>query len=146
MTNIHATAVAFGNRGVLIRGLPGSGKSELALRLIDSQGFGRGVKLLRAKLVADDQVLLAREGSGIVMRAPKSISGKIEIRGVGIIELPHKSKTKLHLVIDLKPQAEIERMPEAEDLLTEILGLNFVRFSIDPKASSAASIIRCLLR
>ena len=145
MTNIHATAIAFGNRGVLIRGVPGSGKSELALRLIDSQGFGRGAKPLRAKLVADDQVLLVREGSGIVMRAPNSISGKLEIRGVGIIELPHKSKTKLVLVIDLKPQTEIERMPEADDLLTEILGLNITRYSIDPNASSALSIIRCLL-
>ena len=145
MTNIHGSAIAFGNRGVLIRGLPGSGKSELALRLIDSQGFGRGAKPLRAKLVADDQVLLVREGSGIVMRAPNSISGKLEIRGVGIIELPHKSKTKLVLVIDLKPQTEIERMPEADDLLTEILGLNIRRYSIDPNASSALSIIRCLL-
>ena len=145
MTNIHGSAIAFGNRGVLIRGLPGSGKSELALRLIDSQGFGRGAKPLRAKLVADDQVLLVREGSGIVMRAPNSISGKLEIRGVGIIELPHKSKTKLVLVIDLKPQTEIERMPEADDLLTEILGLNITRYSIDPNASSALSIIRCLL-
>ena len=145
MTNVHGSAIAFGNRGVLIRGVPGSGKSELALRLIDSQGFGRGAKPLRAKLVADDQVLLVREGSGIVMHAPNSISGKMEIRGVGIIELPHKPKTKLVLVVDLKPQAEIERMPEADDLLTEILGLNIRRFSIDPNGSSALSIIRCLL-
>ena len=70
MTNVHATAIAFGNRGVLIRGAPGSGKSELALRMIDNLGFGRGTKPLRAKLIADDQVLLAREGSEIVMRAP----------------------------------------------------------------------------
>lgn len=145
MTNVHATAIAFGNRGVLIRGAPGSGKSELALRMIDNLGFGRGTKPLRAKLIADDQVLLAREGSEIVMRAPKTISGKMEIRGIGIIALPTKSKAKLVLVIDLKPQAEIERMPHRADCLTDILGLNIALYSIDPTASSAPSIIRSLL-
>lgn len=145
MTNVHATAIAFGNRGVLIRGAPGSGKSELALRMIDNLGFGRGTKPLRAKLIADDQVLLAREGSEIVMRAPKTISGKMEIRGIGIIALPTKSKAKLVLVIDLKPQAEIERMPHQADCLTDILGLNIALYSIDPTASSAPSIIRSLL-
>ena len=69
----------------------------------------------------------------------------MEIRGIGIIALPTKSKAKLVLVIDLKPQAEIERMPHQADCLTDILGLNIALYSIDPTASSAPSIIRSLL-
>lgn len=145
MINIHASAVAFGNKGVLIRGAVGSGKSELALRLIDTAGFGRGAKPLRAILVADDQVLLVREGSAIIMRTPETISGKMEIRGIGIIDLQHKPKAKLVLVIDLKRQAEIERMPEAADQFTEILGLNIACYSVDPATPFAPSIIRSLL-
>ena len=145
MTSIHASAVAFGNKGVLIRGSSGSGKSDLVLRLIDGEGFGIGKKALRAKLVADDQVLLVRDNNRIIMSAPRTIAGKLEIRGIGIVDLRHKSKTKLVLVIDLKPQADIERMPELSDTVTEILGLKIRRIFIDPLANSAPAKIRALL-
>ncbi len=147
MTNItiHASCVAFGNRAVLIRGKPGSGKSDLVLQLIDGQGYGLGARLLRAKLVADDQVILLRENDAVFAAPPKILAGKLEIRGRGIVTIPQELKAKLFCIVDLKPQSEIIRMPEAQDMLTDILGLSFPRYSIDPVASSAAAQIRSML-
>ena len=69
---LHATAVAIGGVAVLIEGPSGSGKSDLALRLID-----RG-----AVLISDDQTLLIRAGSRLLARPPQTIAGKLEVRGV----------------------------------------------------------------
>lgn len=107
--NIHATCVrlskagaAFGapvSAGVLILGPSGSGKSDLALRLIE-----RG-----AILVADDRTELFVERSRLHARAPKRIAGYIEVRGLGIIELPHAAKARISLVVRLA--RVIVRMP-----------------------------------
>ncbi len=97
---IHASCVAIGGRGVLIGGRSGSGKSDLALRLID-----RG-----AVLVSDDYTQLDREGGVLIGSPPKTIAGKIEIHGVGIVELPFQSGVPIALlaVVDELPT----RLPE----------------------------------
>ena len=118
---------------------------DLVLQLIDGQGYGLGVKLLRAKLVADDQVVLQREKDTVFAGPPKILAGKLEIRGLGIVTIPYKPKAKLCCVVDLKPRGEIARMPEPADMLTEILGLVFPLYYVDPTASSAAAQIRSLL-
>src|SRR3546814_14236208 len=74
MQTVHATTVALDGTGVLLRGPAGSGKSDLALRLID-QG---------ARLVADDRTALALEGGRIIARAPETIAGRTEVRGLEI--------------------------------------------------------------
>jgi HPr kinase/phosphorylase len=142
---VHASCVAFGNSAIVIRGRPGSGKSDLVLQLIDGQGYGLGNKLLRAKLVTDDQVILQRLDDDIIASAPDILNGKLEIRGRGIRSVPHKAKGKLIGVVDLKPRAEIERMPEPKDMRTEILKLSFPLCWIDPTAPSAAARIRSFL-
>ena len=142
---VHASCVAFGNKAILMRGKPASGKSDLVLQLIDSQGHGLGERLLRAKLVADDQVVLSRVGDVVFASPPEILKGKLEMRGRGIITISHKSKAKLELVIDLLPRAEIARMPENDAMITEILGVQFPRYEIDPTAPSAAARIRSLL-
>lgn len=142
---VHASCVAFGNKAVLIRGKPGSGKSDLVLQLIDAQGYGLGAKLLRAKLVADDQVVLLREKDLVFAIPPQILSGKLEIRGRGIIMTSHRKKSKLCLVIDLKAHVEITRMPEPSDMVTDILGLPFPLYCVDPTAPSAAARIRSFL-
>jgi HPr kinase/phosphorylase len=142
---VHASCVAFGNKAVLIRGKPGSGKSDLVLQLIDSQGYGLRKKLLQAKLVADDQVILLREKDFVFASPPKNLSGKLEIRGRGIVTVSHRKKAKLCLVIDLKAKAEITRMPEPSDLITDILGVQFPLYCVDPSAPSAAARIRSYL-
>ena len=80
MSLIHGTCVAIGSCGVLLRGAPGSGKSDLALRLL-------GQAHLDAWLVADDQVQLSRRGNELWAQAPASIASLIEVRGLGIIRL-----------------------------------------------------------
>ena len=142
---IHASCVAFGNKAVLIRGKPGSGKSDLVLQLIDSQGFGSGERLVRAKLVADDQVVLLKVDDLVFASPPQILSGKLEVRGRGIITIAHKPKAKLALVIDLMPRVEIARMPEREAMKTDILGVQFPRYDVDATAPSAAARIRSLL-
>ena len=142
---VHASCVAFGSKAVLIRGIPGSGKSDIVLQLIDGQGYGLGTKLLRAKLVADDQVVLQRIKDDIVVTTPDTIKGKVEIRGRGIVSVPHKVKAKLIGIVDLRPQVEIERMPEPHDMQVDILELSFPLCYIDPTAPSAAARIRSFL-
>lgn len=104
MTLIHATAVAdpASGRAVLLRGPPGSGKSDLALRLID-RGWC---------LVADDQVAIELRAGRLVARPPDAIAGRMEVRGLGIVALPHMDEATVVLVIDLVAPEAIERLPE----------------------------------
>ena len=89
--NIHASCVAIGNQGVLLLGKSGAGKSDLALRLIDDG----------ARLVADDRTVLYAAGGALHARPPASIQGLIEIRGIGIIQLPVRASVKIALVVRL---------------------------------------------
>ncbi|MDE2165022.1 MAG: HPr kinase/phosphatase C-terminal domain-containing protein [Alphaproteobacteria bacterium] len=102
MQLVHGTAVRWGQAGLLLRGPSGSGKSDLALRLIESG----------ARLIADDQVALACEHGEIWLQAPPAIAGMIEVRGLGILRLPRAPRTPLHLVCDLVRREQVERLPE----------------------------------
>ena len=99
-TLVHATCVALQGRGVLIIGVSGSGKSGLALALM----------ALGAKLVADDQVVLARSETQIQARAPTSIRGLIEARGIGLLYADVEQDVPLHLVVNLD-ETETVRLP-----------------------------------
>src|ERR1700753_229338 len=100
--NIHATCVVYRRIGILLSGKSGSGKSDLALRLI-AQG---------AKLVADDRTDLAVKNGALIATAPKTIAGLLEIRGVGIVETPHAAGARIALVVDLS--GKVERLPERQ--------------------------------
>lgn len=148
--NIHATTVAMkspdgADHGILIRGKPGSGKSELALRLIDAAGFGGGDTALRAMLVADDQTLLMRGGNVLIASAPAVLAGLIELRGQGIVRLPHLASVRLSLVADLRDAHEIERLPDERLLATEIAGVTLPRIVLDRAQPAAPAIIRMIL-
>ncbi|SFE46130.1 HPr kinase/phosphorylase [Roseivivax sediminis] len=97
---LHATAIAFGARGALIRGASGSGKSSLAL---EAMGLG-------AVLVSDDRVILRRRTDGLEMSAPDPIRGLIEARGVGLLRAETCAQARLCVVVDLDCE-ESERLP-----------------------------------
>jgi HPr kinase/phosphorylase len=131
---IHATAVAIDGRAVLLRGAPGAGKSDLALRLIDAG----------ARLVADDQSELCRRGGAIIVHAPATIAGLIEVRGLGIVRIESLSEAPIALIADLVAADEVERLPERR---TEtILGLLLPLIAIAPFEASAAAKLRLALR
>jgi HPr kinase/phosphorylase len=101
---VQASCVSIGGRGLMIEGPPGSGKSSLALALID-----RG-----AQLIGDDAVSLVRSGNAIIAGPPPNISGLLEIRGVGLVSLPLARATPLALILKLGGPLG-ERLPEHLD-------------------------------
>jgi serine kinase of HPr protein (carbohydrate metabolism regulator) len=128
----HASCVAIGGRAVLIAGDSGAGKSDLALRLID-----RG-----AVLVSDDQVELSVDDERLVASAPATIAGQIEVRGLGIMAMPHRSPMPVSLLIDLA--APVERMPEPRG--RELCGVSVPVVAVDPFEASAPIKVELALR
>lgn len=130
---VHATAVAVGEHAVLLRGPSGSGKSDLALRLIDAG----------ARLVADDQTRLWREGDAVFLRAPQPIAGLIEVRGVGIVRMTPLPRARLALIADLVAPQHVERLPEPSS--ETIFGLAIPLVAIAPFEASAPAKLRLAL-
>lgn len=129
---LHATTVAIDGVAVMIEGASGSGKSDLALRLID-----RG-----AVLVSDDQTLVIREGKTLRARPPSTIAGRIEVRGIGIIAMPHVEDVPVGLLIRI--DGAIERMPERR--ARKIAGIDVRQFAVDPFHASAPIKVELALR
>jgi HPr kinase/phosphorylase len=107
---VHASLVAVGGMGVLILGAAGSGKSSLALSLLRSARR----EGLDAALVADDRVMIEALGDGLSGRAPETLLGLVEIRGLGILRLPVAPHAPITLVAELVPAPE--RMPETAEI------------------------------
>ena len=134
MERVHATAVAWEGNAVLLRGGSGSGKSDLALRLIDA-GWD---------LVADDYTELHEAGGTLCARAPENIKGLIEVRGIGIMRLGCVARATVVAVFDLLPLSEIERLPEAR---TEtLMGHAVPRFALHGFDASAVAKVRMALK
>ncbi len=108
---------------MLIEGVSGAGKSDLALRLID-----RG-----AVLVSDDYSFVRRLGSSIVASAPANIAGKIEVRGLGIVEVPYEAKADVALIVTL---GEPTRLPE-RGRTRQILGIDIPLLTLEGREASA---------
>ena len=130
--NLHATAVALDGRAVLISGPSGSGKSDLALRMLD-RGF---------VLVSDDRTIIRKEGTRLIASAPETIKGKLEVRGVGIVEMEHQNNLPVALVVELT--RDIRRMPD-ENRERMILGIAIPLVNIDAMTASAPSKVAVAL-
>ncbi|RZM17940.1 MAG: aldolase [Sphingomonas sp.] len=129
---LHATTVAIDGMAVMIEGASGSGKSDLALRLID-----RG-----AILVSDDQTLVVRAGATLLARAPTTIAGRIEVRGIGILAMPYVEDVPVALFVRLG--GAIERMPERH--ARKIAGIDVREVAIAPFEASAPIKVELALR
>ena len=134
MIQVHGTCVELEGVACLLRGPPGSGKSDLALRLFDHG----------ARLVADDQVVLRRAGDRVIASAPPDFAGAIEVRGIGVVRLEGTNEAPLGLVVDLVSAAEVERMPETGSC--EYLGITVALIALAPFEASAAAKVRLAVR
>lgn len=130
---IHATSVAIGGHVVLLLGASGSGKSDLGLRLID-----RG-----AALVSDDYTRLTRTGDTLLAAPPPEIAGRMEVRQIGIVTLPHVHNLPVALAIRLDDKPE--RMPDRSET-TLILGVALPLLRLDAREASAPIKVEWALR
>ena len=129
---LHASTVARGGHAVLISGPSGSGKSDLALRLLD-RGF---------LLVSDDQTMVRLDGERLIASAPANIAGKLEVRGIGIVEIEHVDDVPVALLVEVT--SDVERMPDGSPARC-ILGVQVPLVAIDAMAASAASKVAMAL-
>lgn len=129
---LHASTVALDGRAVLISGPSGSGKSDLALRLLD-RGFA---------LVSDDQTIVRRDGDRLIASAPSTIAGKLEVRGIGIVDTATVGDTPIALLVELT--SDIQRIPD-DGQERPILGVPIPLVSIDAPAASAPSKVALAL-
>lgn len=132
LKRIHSTSVVIDDNGVLILGDSGSGKSDLALRLIDNG----------ATLISDDISICRKNLNNIYLYCPPEIKGLLEVREIGIITVPFVEKIKLRLVVNLKSNNN-ERFPK--DSCFRILGIKIPIINIEGKNSSAVAKIKVKL-
>jgi len=129
---LHASTVAKDGRAVLITGPSGSGKSDLTLRLLD-RGF---------TLVSDDRTILKKVSDRLVASAPPHIVGKLEIRGIGIVDMDYSDNIPVALIVELT--SELQRMPD-DSRERPILGISIPLVTIDAMTASAPSKVALAL-
>jgi len=130
--NLHASCVAANGRAVLIVGASGCGKSDLALRLLD-RGF---------TLVSDDRTIVRRDGAKLIASAPATIRGKLEIRGIGIVEMESINDMPVSLVVELT--TDMQRLPD-DSRERLILGAGIPLVNINAMTASAPSKVAVAL-
>ena len=129
---LHASTVAKDGRAVLITGPSGSGKSDLALRLLD-RAFA---------MVSDDQTIVRKDGDRLVATAPPTIAGKLEVRGIGIIDIERIENVPVALIVELT--SDIQRRPD-DNRDRPVLGVRVPLISIDAMSASAPSKVALAL-
>jgi len=125
ISTVHATTIAIGEAGILIRGASGAGKTTLALALI---AYARQAGRF-ARLVADDRTALAAAGSRLLARPVAPLEGIVERCGLGLTPEPYLPAAVVRFVIDLAG-AEPARMPEPDHLVVSIAGVDLPRLSL----------------
>jgi serine kinase of HPr protein (carbohydrate metabolism regulator) len=136
---IHASAVLVGARAVLIRGPSGSGKSRLALDLIQA---GRSGALRFARLVGDDRVHVAAAHGRLLVQPAAALAGMMELRGVGILKLPYEPSAVVGLLVDLA--VETERLPDARQRITELEGVALARLAVAASEPALPTVLALL--
>ena len=135
---VHASAVLVGARAVLIRGPSGSGKSRLALELIEAARAGR---LRFARLVGDDRVHLESVGGRLLVRPAATIAGLIELRGAGLLRVDYEPCAVVGLVVDLDA-ADAARLPDEK--VVEIGGISLARLAVAASTPALPAVLALL--
>ena len=130
---LHASCVELLGTGVVLLGPPGSGKSDLALRLIDGG----------ARLVSDDRLAVERSGDVLIGRAPDAVAGLIEVRGLGFMRIDHCASSRLGLAVALSGAEPAPRLPER--MFYELLGVALPYLELNPRTPSACAKVRLAL-
>lgn len=147
---LHGTALTLQGCGVLISGRSGAGKSDLALRLLYWDGkvkdAARAATGSGFALVSDDQVEVRRQDRCLIANAPAAIAGKMEVRGVGVIDMPFAPQTELRLCVDLVARKDVPRIPEEPQLTREICGIEVPRLLLAPFDASTPIKLMLALR
>ncbi len=128
----HATSIVLEENGIMILGKPGSGKSDLALRLIDNG----------ATLVSDDLTICKKIGENIFLFSTEEIRGLLEVREIGIITVPYVEKVRLKMITELTNN-DNERLPKPKSV--KILGVKIPKLNINGKNPSAVAKVKLKL-
>lgn len=136
---VHASCILVGSAGILIRGRSGAGKSRLGERIL-SEARLRGRLALA---VADDRVALNARSGRLIAACPPALAGLWERRGEGIVALAFEPRAVVRLVVDLVPEAELERMPEPEARRVQLCGVPLARLAV-PCGREGASALHVL--
>jgi len=123
---IHASAVLVGARAVLIQGASGSGKSRLALALLQAADDG---SLSFARLVADDRAHIEAVHGRLLVRPAAALAGLIEVRGLGIRQMPYEPVAVVGLLVELN-QKDAARLPEDASRQADISGVRLPRLAV----------------
>ena len=123
MINVHATLIDYNGKGILLTGKSGSGKSDVALRMIMDKG---------AKLVGDDRIMLNRDGNAVLGKAPDILAKKLEVRNVGIVEIENiTEEVEVCLCVELcKDKTSLDRLPQNKYI--DILGVDIPQIELYP--------------
>lgn len=127
MQNIYATSLNYKGKAVLLTGKSGSGKSDLALRLIMRYG---------ASLIADDRTDVEAKNGILKLSAPENIKGLLEVRGIGIQKMPFDQEGEAALWVELTTNSkEIERLPQ--ESFVEVEGIKLPAIKLNAFEDSA---------
>ena len=126
---VHSTSIVIEDAGVMITGKSGFGKSDLALRLIDSG----------ATLISDDITICEKIGNSIFLFPPNEIKGLLEVREIGIMTVPYIENIKLSLLVELV-EKEIDRFPQ--QTFTNLMNIKIQKIKIQGKNSSSVAKIK----
>ncbi len=129
---VTASVVVYHGAGILIRGAPGTGKSTLALMLIEDGG----------RLVGDDRVHLSACHGRIIASGHGAVPGQIELRGRGLVERPFEPSAVIRLVVDLALPNQIERLPEPDALRATLLGVSLPCQPVATNNPAATMLVR----